>query len=186
MTVEPEGAVMAAQSRIAVPIAIADPAWKTAAGDIRAMVRRAARAAAGEIGGEGPVEISILLTDDREVEGLNRHYRDVGAPTNVLAFASGEPAPEPDAPRLLGDVVLAFGTVDREASERGLDLNDHVAHLVVHGVLHLLGYDHHAPAEAEVMEGAEVRILSGLGIRDPYRGDRSPADREESAAKRKR
>jgi probable rRNA maturation factor len=138
-------------------------------------------AAAGANTGLGPLEISILLAGDEEVRGLNRDYRKIDSPTNVLAFASGPPPPAPraapQAVRLLGDVVLAFGTMRREADERGLEMADHLAHLVVHGVLHLLGYDHEAAPDAEAMERAEAHILAGLGIADPYVGDENEGAR---------
>jgi len=181
MTGDPGMVLAADAARVEVPIRVADPAWK-AAGGICATIRRAARAVIRELAAtgpeesgrvkSGPVEISVLLTGDAEVRGLNRDYRKVDAATNVLAFASGDPRPAPGAPRLLGDVVLAYGTVRREAEERKLDFSHHLAHLVVHGVLHLLGYDHLAAAEAEAMERAEVQILANLGIGDPYRRGR--------------
>jgi len=181
MTGEPGPALAAGQTRVEVPITMADPAWK-GLGGVRAIVRKAALAAMRECaeagpeksrpGNFGPVEISILLTGDAEIRALNRDYRKVDSATNVLAFASGALAPAEGAPRLLGDVVLAFGTVSREAEETGIEFSHHLAHLVVHGVLHLLGYDHVAVVDAETMERAEVRILATLGIGDPYRGIR--------------
>ena len=174
MTGDPGAALVAGVSSVGVPIRVADPAW-SAAGDVRATVRRAARAVMCDLAEPGPVEISVLLTGDAEVRVLNRDYRKVDSATNVLAFASDEPPPAPGIPRLLGDVVLAFGTVSREAEERNLDLFHHLAHLVVHGVLHLLGYDHLAAADAEAMERAEIRILATLGIEDPYRDGQSGA-----------
>lgn len=177
MTGEQESALAAEETRVVVPITVADPAWNTA-GDIRATVRRAAWAVIRELAESGPVEsgpleISILLTGDAEIRVLNRDYRKADRATNVLAFASGEPPAAPGAPRLLGDVVLAYGTVCREAEEGKRDFCDHLAHLVVHGVLHLLGYDHVAVTGAEAMERAEVRILATLGIGDPYRDGRA-------------
>jgi probable rRNA maturation factor len=115
-------------------------------------------------------EISILLTDDREVRDLNRDYRGQDKPTNVLSFAAmdGELARMPDGTLPLGDIVLAFETVEREADEAGISLADHTTHMVVHGALHLLQYDHETDAEAEVMESLETAILAGLGVADPY------------------
>jgi probable rRNA maturation factor len=186
MTGEAELALATADSRVQVPITISDPAWK-AEGDVGATVRRAARAAMQALKDPNSidseqVEISILLTGDSEVRNLNRDYRQVDSATNVLAFASGDAPCPPDVPRLLGDVVLAHGTVSREAKARDLELTHHLAHLVVHGVLHLLGYDHQAVADAEAMERTEVRILAGLGIGDPYRRGR-PGSRSEAATK---
>ncbi len=116
-----------------------------------------------------PCEVTLVLTDDSEVQQLNRTWREVDAPTNVLSFSSGEPvgALQVD-PRPLGDVVLAGETVVKEAGLKGVSVPDHVSHLVVHGVLHLLGHDHEQDDDAERMEALETRILAGLGISDPY------------------
>ena len=173
MTQKSEPARAAESAPIAVLVSVSDGAWEETLPQCRAIVLRAAVAAAGERAGPGPLEISILLAGDQEVRGLNRDYRKIDAPTNVLAFASGPAPAGTEAVRLLGDVVLAFGTVRREAEERGLEMADHLTHLVIHGVLHLLGYDHEAAPDAEAMERAEAYILAGLGIADPYAGDES-------------
>ena len=117
------------------------------------------------------VELGVSLADDACQRRLNRDYRGLDMPTNVLAFpawAAGETLAS-DAPLLLGDVVLAFETVTREAEEQRKPLVDHLSHLTVHGVLLLLGYDHQAPDEALMMEALESSILVGLGVPDPYR-----------------
>ena len=113
----------------------------------------------------GPVLLGIILTDDAEQRVLNRTWRGKDAPTNVLSFAMADPAaPAPaGAPVLLGDVVLAFETVAREAAEQTKPLPDHLSHLVVHGVLHLLGFDHENDAEAAIMEARETEILARAG-----------------------
>jgi probable rRNA maturation factor len=112
-------------------------------------------------------EISVVLCGDAFIRDLNREWRGVDAPTNVLSFpAGGDPASAP----LLGDIVIAFETASREAFEAGKPLRDHVAHLLVHGFLHLIGHDHVEAAEAEAMEALECTILGRLGIDDPYRG----------------
>lgn len=131
-----------------------------------ALIAQAATAAvAAAPPGEGVCEVTIVLTDDAEVRALNRTWRGKDAATNVLSFpASAQPA----EPRPLGDVVLALETVQREAEEAGLALADHVCHLVVHGVLHLLGFDHTNDEEAALMEATESRVLASLGIADPY------------------
>lgn len=119
----------------------------------------------------GPIELVISLAGDTEQRRLNRDYRGLDQPTNVLAFPAWEPGTEvpPEAPLLLGDVVLAFETVACEAEEQGKPVADHLRHLIVHGVLHLLGYDHRTEAETVAMESLERSILEGLGVPDPYR-----------------
>jgi probable rRNA maturation factor len=163
-----------------VAVRIEDPAWPAAIPDAEALCRAAAVAALrARDGGEG--ELAVVLADDALLRRLNRDYRGLDRPTNVLSFALDEPAApdEPDSggpaagapsglPRLLGDVVLARETVLREAGEQGKAAADHLQHLVVHGVLHLLGHDHEADDEAAAMEAAEVAILAGLGVSDPY------------------
>jgi probable rRNA maturation factor len=117
-----------------------------------------------------PAELSVVFADDAAVRRLNRDYRGKDAPTNVLSFALTE-AEEPDfpgAPLVLGDVVLAFETVLAEAERDHKTPADHARHLVVHGILHLLGHDHMTDAEAEAMERIETAILSRFGIADPY------------------
>jgi probable rRNA maturation factor len=111
-------------------------------------------------------EISVVLCGNALIRELNREWRGYDAPTNVLSFpAGGDPASAP----LLGDIVIAFETASREALEAGKPLRDHVAHLLVHGFLHLIGHDHVEAAEAEAMEALERAILGRLGIGDPYR-----------------
>lgn len=114
----------------------------------------------------GIAELSIVLTDDAEQRALNRDWRGVDRPTNVLSF----PQIEPFSPvaGILGDITLARQTLEREAAELGKSLEDHFTHLVIHGFLHILGYDHVEEADALVMEGLETQILASLGIADPY------------------
>ena len=118
---------------------------------------------------KGAAEISVLLTDDAEQRTLNAQWRGKDASTNVLSF----PQIEPFAPLigLLGDISLARETLEREAADLGKSLEDHFTHLMVHGFLHILGYDHLEEAEALHMEGLETQILAGLGIEDPYAED---------------
>ena len=119
-------------------------------------------------------EVSIRLTDDDEVQALNRQYRSKDKPTNVLSFpmvqddlletlANGD-----DGEVLLGDIILARGVCEREAAEKGVATAEHATHLIVHGTLHLLGYDHGDDVSAEDMEARETRALARLGIADPY------------------
>ncbi|WP_448192204.1 rRNA maturation RNase YbeY [Azospirillum sp. sgz301742] len=136
------------------------------------LAERAAMAALSAVWdpADGPAELSVVLGDDALVQTLNRDYRGKDKPTNVLSFALTE-ADEPEvegAPTLLGDVVLAWETLVRESAEQGKTLSNHLCHLVVHGVLHLLGYDHEVDAEAEEMEQLEVEVLGTLGVPDPY------------------
>lgn len=115
------------------------------------------------------VEVSIVLADDAFVQGLNREYRSRDEPTNVLSFpAAGEGAPPADMPVLLGDIIVAYETAAAEAAEEDKALGDHLCHLVVHGMLHLLGFDHQAAADADVMEGLEIDVLAALHIANPY------------------
>lgn len=114
----------------------------------------------------GAAELSILLTNDEEQHGLNREWRGKDSSTNVLSF----PQIEPFGPvvGMLGDITLARETLEREAIEQGVSFTDHFTHLVVHGFLHILGYDHLTDAEALQMESLETRILGSLGVDDPY------------------
>jgi probable rRNA maturation factor len=112
--------------------------------------------------------VDVLLTSDAEIQILNREWRGKDNPTNVLSFPSPDmPVPEGEVAHL-GDIVLAWGTVALEARETGKSLADHATHLVVHGTLHLIGFDHEDEAEAEAMEAKEREILAGLNIADPY------------------
>jgi probable rRNA maturation factor len=134
-------------------------------------VRRAAKAALAGHDLPKKWEMGIRLTDDAEITHLNRHYRNRDQSTNVLSFAmhEGEQTPHPPG-RLLGDLVLAYETVNQEAMERSIPLEQHLAHLVVHGVLHLLGYDHaRSPAAARKQEKREITIMARLGMKNPYR-----------------
>lgn len=153
-------------------------AWASLCPDTEGLARAVARSALvkGMTGAAMMVpercELAIILIDDAEQRRLNRDWRGIDRPTNVLAFPAWEPGcPTPaDGPLLLGDVTLALETVEREAGEQGKSPADHFSHLIVHGVLHLLGYDHRTDAEAEVMEALETSILASLGVADPYRG----------------
>ena len=154
-----------------IDIEIEDAAWRTALPQAEALVQASAEATLASEGalGEG---LSLLLTDDEAVRRLNARFRQQDKPTNVLSF----PAPQ-NPERFLGDVALAFGVCAREAQEQGKPLAHHLQHLVAHGVLHLLGYDHMNDAEAEEMEGLERAVLAGLGIPDPYVAGEGDHDR---------
>lgn len=145
-----------------IEVEIEDEAWSTALPDAEAVVTRAAVAALGTVEGD----VVILLADDETVRDINARFRDRDRPTNVLSF----PAAESAAPHL-GDLTLAFGVCSEEARAQGKTLADHLSHLTVHGVLHLLGRDHEDDAEAEAMEAEERSILASLGVADPYTAD---------------
>ena len=140
-----------------------------------AFLDRIAAAIAGKLVFEHREAAVVAFGDDAAVRVLNARYRGKDAPTNVLSFPAAGPVIEPDIgpdgegeTRPLGDIVLARETVMREAGEQAVDFSHHVTQLIVHGVLHLLGYDHGVDAEAEEMEALEVEILSDLGIGNPY------------------
>jgi probable rRNA maturation factor len=127
--------------------------------------------------GARSVELSVRLTSDAEVHALNSEWRGKDNPTNVLSFPMAEPdeleTPDDAGPELmLGDVILARGICVAEAADKGIPLESHAAHLMVHGTLHLLGYDHMDDESAADMEAREVRALARLGIADPYEGER--------------
>jgi probable rRNA maturation factor len=147
------------------------PHWQTQYGAIADTATRAALAALADQGmGPGDAdeayEISILLADDAFVRDLNRTWRNIDKPTNVLSFPADDD--EGQGPCLLGDVVLAFETVRAEAVAAGKPMLDHVSHLIIHGTLHLLGFDHEDEHEAGEMEALETAILARLGVKDPY------------------
>jgi probable rRNA maturation factor len=161
----------------------ADPEWDSS-GRWAGLIRTAAEAAIAESAfpalaqSDRHVELSVRLADDSEVKALNSKWRGKDKPTNVLSFPQVEPddlrAADDSGPELmLGDVVLARGVCEREAAEKAIPFEDHAAHLVVHGTLHLLGYDHQDDDQAAEMESREVRALARLGIGDPYLVDES-------------
>ncbi len=152
-----------------IDVEIEDDAWTAALPDAEALARAAAEAALAHA--NNPSGLTVLLTDDGAVRELNARFRQQDKPTNVLSF----PAP-PNPEDHLGDVALAYGVCAREAAEQGKPMAHHLQHLVAHGVLHLLGYDHEDDAEAEAMEGLERVVLAGLGVPDPYLAAPSSGD----------
>ncbi|RTL53831.1 MAG: rRNA maturation RNase YbeY [Bradyrhizobiaceae bacterium] len=141
--------------------------------DAEAIVRRAIAAAAATVEmPDGDTELAVLLTDDGGVQALNKTWRGIDAPTNVLSFPAvwrdDEVSETDGAPRMLGDIAIAYQTTRREAQDESKSFENHLAHLTIHGFLHLLGYDHTTDDEAEIMEGLERKILAQLGIPDPY------------------
>ena len=182
-----------------IKISIDSADWAGALPDARSIAAAAAETALASQ--TQAIELSLVLTGDDIVRALNRDYRGRDETTNVLSFAGDSPVPAdrlpgaraPDHPILLGDVVVAFGTTHRqaEADERGPSLADHLSHLIIHGVLHLLGFDHQTDAAAAAMEGLETQLLSRLGINDPYRDlvaagapDLDPGSGQKSGRKR--
>jgi len=148
--------------------------WGCGTGPLCAMAGRAAHAAlASQRTGAARTELTVVLANDAAVHALNREWRGKDAPTNVLAFPACTPQEiaadaQSGMPLLLGDVVLALETCVAEADAAGIAAADHVAHLVVHGVLHLFGHDHGTDPEAERMEALEVAVLASMGISNPY------------------
>lgn len=128
-----------------------------------ALIEPAVQAALGEVDSPTMGELSVVLSDDAQVQKLNRDYRHKDKPTNVLSF------PMPPETGLMGDVIFARETLAREAANQGKRFEDHFVHLLIHGVLHLQGFDHQSNADAADMEAREVRALARLSIDNPYR-----------------
>lgn len=146
-----------------IEVIVEDTAWNSVAPDLTEQVKRAARLAFEPVAAAGSgSEIAVLLSDDERLRTLNREHRGKDKPTNVLSFAAAPGTGH------LGDIAIAYGVAKREADAAGKPLLDHLLHLTVHGVLHLLGYDHEKPAEADRMEALETAILAEMGISDPY------------------
>jgi probable rRNA maturation factor len=151
------------------------PGWTTAFDDIEALCRRAIHAALALAPEDRRDQgVSVLLTGDATMRRLNRSYRGQDKPTNVLSFPAAAEPGEGGAdrhrgePPLLGDIAVGLEAAMREAEDEGKPLADHVCHLIVHGTLHLLGYDHEDDADARIMERLETGVLAGLCVPDPY------------------
>ncbi|HEY1723762.1 MAG TPA: rRNA maturation RNase YbeY [Magnetospirillaceae bacterium] len=160
--------------KAAIAVTISSKAWAKLRG-AKSVCERAATAALdapapkGGAKVKGPVEISIVLASNKIVRDLNLQFRGIDKPTNVLSFPALGDEPRPTgAPATLGDVVIAFETTKAEAKRDGKSLKDHLTHLVIHGVLHLRGYDHDRPKDATKMEALETKLLATLGVDDPY------------------
>ena len=161
---------------MSVDLVIEDPRWQSA--ELDRLAEQAAHAVYDDLDLQG-FEVAILACNDDRIAALNADFRGKPRPTNVLSWpsverasqsAGGVPAaPDPVDPEL-GDIAISFDTCSAEAAASGVSLGDHATHLVVHGILHLLGYDHERDADATLMEGIETRILGKMGISDPYRG----------------
>ena len=154
-------------AKLEVDLAIAADGWTEALPGVAALVRAAGQAAWSATEGETAAELCVLLSDDAAIRVLNARHREKDSATNVLAFPMGEDV-YPAGPRHLGDVVLALETIRGEAERDGKSLEAHVSHLVVHGLLHLLDYDHLTADEAAAMEAVEVSVLAELGYGNPY------------------
>ena len=167
----PATAAKSAHDKVAIDVVVESALWSAHAGAEDA-VRRAIEAASvfeGRIG-----EIAVLLTNDATIRAMNAQWRGIDKPTNVLSFPAVKSTIAADtAP--LGDIAIACETVAREAATESKAFLDHLAHLSIHGYLHLLGFDHEADSEAERMEQLETRILASIGIADPY-ADRTRLD----------
>src|SRR5471030_1300411 len=140
-----------------ITLLVEDPKWRSHRG-LQSRLKTAAEAARKAARMKG--DFTILLTSDKVLRGLNRDFRGKDKPTNVLSFPAGG--------AYRGDIAMAYGVTSKEAKAAGKSFADHAAHLAVHGVLHLAGYDHERPKDARVMEPLEVKILARLGIADPY------------------
>lgn len=157
-----------------IDISVQDPEWE-AMGDVKDIIYTAAQTALTaalipRFAENRDLEVSVVLANDDLVQTLNREYREKDKPTNVLTFASldDEEGLPVEGILNLGDIILSYQTLDREAQEQGKFLLDHVKHLTVHGILHLLGYDHETEDDATDMETLEIRILEKLGVQNPY------------------
>ncbi len=151
---------------MSLTVEIEDAAWNVLPG-LEDLATAAVRLA---LEGRGPRgDVYVLFTSDAEIRGMNRDWRGKDQATNVLSFPATQdmPLPQGEMPPL-GDVVLAYETVAGEASSQGKRVTDHVTHLIIHGMLHLLGYDHETEDEAELMESEERALLARLGVSDPY------------------
>lgn len=146
----------------AVDVIVEDDSWDALKGKTR-QVQSCLDAALAEIGEGHPGVVAVLLTGDVSVAEMNARFRGKSGPTNVLSFPAVG-----GAENQLGDIALAWGVVEQEALAKGISVENHLSHLIVHGFLHLQGYDHLTDAEAEEMEGIERRALARLGIADPY------------------
>jgi probable rRNA maturation factor len=161
--------VRAAKKVPSVSIVVAEPRWRADPSVVRLMRKALRLALASEpppdhASGRTPPAVTILLADDRRLRGLNAFFRGKDQATNVLSFSPGR-----EDAGYLGDIALGFGVVTREARAQRKSLAEHTAHLAIHGLLHLIGYDHEKANEAELMEAREIALLEQLGIADPYR-----------------
>lgn len=149
-------------------ILIEEPLWESGGRDIASLTGASFGAAVAQTGFAAPATVSLLFADDDAIRMLNREHRGQDKPTNVLSFPAAETPMPGGMARPLGDIALAFQTIEREAATAGLAFEAHVQHLIIHGLLHLLGYDHENDDDATVMETTETQALARLGHSDPY------------------
>lgn len=147
-----------------IDILVNEEGWLNALPECETLVRQALETTLSVLKASKPYEISVVLTDDSEIRQLNKQWRGKDKPTNVLSFPQDEDV-------VLGDIILSLQTIKAEAAEQSKPLPHHFSHLAVHGLLHLLGYDHENDAEAEEMENLEIKICTKLGIKNPYIDD---------------
>ena len=155
------------EDAIAIDIFIEAGEWP-AEEALQTLAERAVAAAADASASGRGHTLAILFADDQDIRVMNAHFRGKDKETNVLSFPPAPGVAEPGGPPHLGDIALAYGTVAREAEAQGKTFDHHLTHLLVHGFLHLVGYDHETPEDAEKMESLERLILEGLAIGDPY------------------
>lgn len=164
------------ESSIDITVIVDKPCWGRASIEWEGLIRPTVLKALRQSQWTQPAEINILLTDDETIQKLNKSYRNIDKPTNVLSFPSLEREEISDfikgdksqTPIILGDVALAFQTIQAESLKQKKSFDHHLVHLVVHGILHLLGFDHEKDDDAEVMESLEIEILSSFMIPNPY------------------
>jgi len=151
---------------IAVELSVTDPRWSDKLDNLNDVATCAIDAAYRHVDIAAPAIVSILLCDDDEIQQLNKSYRNMDRPTDTLSFPAN--APVSLSPLPLGDIVVAYDTMVADAGAAGKKMAVHLTHLLIHGLLHLVGYDHENDADAQTMESLEVEILRSLGIDDPY------------------
>jgi len=168
-----------AKSTVSLEISIEEPRWKSEFPELETLLREAVDNSGVVLTGKmsksiEDTEISVLLSNNDTIQSLNKNYRNKDKPTNILSFpmsAQGDDAPiieDDKRPHCLGDLALALDVILQEARDQGKVPQDHLQHLIVHGFLHLLGYDHEDDSEAQAMEALEIKILARIGIKNPY------------------